>query len=501
MERGKFNYYQNRVKRPFCPFSKSCVFLNGEAPDAVLAEREYLRERVNTLEFGMDFTNHQVKKLQARIKELEDANVQLGNELSEALQAPFRKREKKEAPENPKKCGAPIGHPGWFRSNPNHIDRTVDVYLDVCPLCGSKNISPCNHTTEHIQEDLEDGKLTATCFVHLYYWCSDCKRVVHGWGENEIPNAFIGPDVRAKISFMRHEVKTSYNGARLALLCFGNLSLSPGALVGFDNYISKQGKPLYEALKQSLPNTPFIHVDETGWKRDWLWIFTNPDIAFFHIDESRGSKVVIDHLGEFYNGVLITDFWSAYLSKIGAFAKQKCLVHLLRDVRELLKNRLPLSSEVFLRAVKKLLKDAIFLHNQHTTLTPDEYRSGRKDVLKRFRKLLRQVPLSHHDSDNIRKRLIKFKNELFVFLKYPAINPTNNWAEQKIRNAVIFRKITFGNMTVQGKKNVSIAMTIIKTALLRAFDSIEILRSIIAKGITSDLLKRFGLPENMPQAP
>ena len=38
-------------------------------------------------------------------------------------------------------------------------------------------------------------------------------------------------------------------------------------------------------------------------------------------------------------------------------------------------------------------------------------------------------------------------------------------AEQAIRNAVIFRKITFGNMTAQGKINVALAMTIIRTAM------------------------------------
>ena len=375
---------RKHIKSPYCPFRNFCVFLNGEAPDAVLTEREYLRKRVDELEFSMDIANRQAMKLQARVKELEDDKANLENELSEALQAPFKKYEKKDPPENPRKRGAPVGHPGWFRGNPEQIDKTVDVYLDVCLFCGSEDISPCNHTTEHIQEDLEDGKLAVTRFVHLYYWCRSCKKAVHGWGGNEIPNAFIGPDVRAKISFMRHEVKTSYNGARLALQCFGNLSLSLGALVGFDNHISKQGKPLYEALKQFLPNTPFIHVDETGWKRDWLWIFTNPDIAFFHIDESRGSKVVIDHLGVVYNEVLITDFGSVYRSKIGAFAKQKCLVHLLRDIRNLLKNRLTLNTEVFLRTVKKLLKDDIFLHNQHAALTPAEYSSGRKDILKRF---------------------------------------------------------------------------------------------------------------------
>ncbi|MCK4981732.1 MAG: transposase [Victivallaceae bacterium] len=55
--------------------------------------------------------------------------------------------------------------------------------------------------------------------------------------------------------------------------------------------------------------------------------------------------------------------------------------------------------------------------------------------------------------------------ELFIFLKYPVVNPTNNMAEQAIRNAVIFRKITFGNMTAQGKINVALAMTIIRTAM------------------------------------
>ena len=358
----------------------------------------------------MDFTNHQFKQLQERIKELEEETDHLQKELSDALQDPFTKYKKKDPAESTAKRGAPIGHEGHSRSNPEVIDKTLDVYLDRCPICGSERISPCNHTTEHIQEDFEDGKLTTTCFVHCYYWCSDCKRVVHGWGENEIPNAFIGPDVRAKTSFMRHEIKSSYNDTRRTLECFGDLKLSNAALVGFDKHMTERGKPLYDALKQSLPDYRFMHADETGWKRDWLWVFTNPFITFFDIDESRGSQVVIDHLGAFYHGVLITDFWNAYRNKVGAFAKQKCLVHLLRDIKELLDAGLQKhpDAERFLLAVKELIQDAISLHGQHSVLSVEAYRSGRKDILKRFRELYRNAPLSHHESDNIRKRLIAF---------------------------------------------------------------------------------------------
>jgi len=319
MGQERQNYSSKHVKRPYCPFKNFCIFLNGEDPGRIIAERNYFSKRVDELEFAMDIGNHQALKLQERIKELEETNSHLKIELVEALQDPFTKYEHKTPSENPKKRGAPFGHKGYFRPKPEYIDKTVDVYLDSCPECGSEDISPCNHTTRHIQEDLDQGKLTVTEFIHFYYWCPQCKKTVHGWDKNEIPNAFIGPDARAKFSFLRHEIKVSYDDAQRALQYLCGLTVTSGAIVGFDNKLAGKATPLYEKLKQSLQETPFIHADETGWKRDWLWIFTNPEIAFFHIDESRGSKVVIDHLGEFYKGILITDFWSAYRNKIGAF--------------------------------------------------------------------------------------------------------------------------------------------------------------------------------------
>lgn len=501
VEHGKLDNGYKQVRRPYCPFKNFCIFLNGQAPETILAERKYLSKRVDELEFAMDLGNYQLIKLQERIKELEDVNSQLKTELSDALKDPFTKYKRKETISTTKKLGAPAGHPGWFRRKPEQADKTIDVYLDRCPRCNSENISPCNHTTEHIQEDIEDGKLTATCFVHCYYWCPDCKSIVHGWGENEIPKAFIGPDARAKAAFVRYEAKSSYNSTQQILQYLCGLKMVPGALVGFDHKLAQKATPIYDDLKQFLQKTPFIHVDETGWKRDWLWIFTNPHIAVFHIDESRGAKVVIDHLGEFYNGILISDFWSAYRSKIGAFAKQKCLVHLLRDIRDLLKDEF-LAPEVktFLAEVKDLFKDAIFFHNMHPALSDEEYRSACKEIRKRFKKLCFNPELEHHEADNIRKRLINFKDELLVFLKYPAIPPTNNFAEQGIRNAVLFRKISFGSMTERGKRNVSIIMTIIRTAKLRGLNPVKVLREIMGNNAMSTLLDSF-LRQAMPEAP
>jgi hypothetical protein len=115
--------------------------------------------------------------------------------------------------------------------------------------------------------------------------------------------------------------------------------------------------------------------------------------------------------------------------------------------------------------------------------------------------LYRDPSLSHKKADNIRKRLITHKNELFVFLKFPQISPTNNHAEYGLRVPVIFRKITFGNMTQKGKNNVPLIMTIIKTAKLRMFNPIRELKTIVFKGVTPELLEQFGIHSAMAQPP
>ena len=53
----------------------------------------------------------------------------------------------------------------------------------------------------------------------------------------------------------------------------------------------------------------------------------------------------------------------------------------------------------------------------------------------------------------------------------------------------------------QGKKNVSIAMTIIRTTRLHLFKPIKILQSIMTGGVTPELMKQFGLLIAMPMAP
>jgi len=60
----------------------------------------------------------------------------------------YRVREKK-------KRGAPVGHPGWGRSKPDHVDKTINVSAPSrCPHCSNDNLRPYAGLYEHVQEDI-----------------------------------------------------------------------------------------------------------------------------------------------------------------------------------------------------------------------------------------------------------------------------------------------------------------------------------------------------------
>jgi hypothetical protein len=72
----------------------------------------------------------------------------------------------------------------------------------------------------------------------------------------------------------------------------------------------------YQALLQGLRDSPAVFTDETSWWVGgpgwWLWMFTTPGATVYRVDESRGSQVVKQTLGEDFAGMLVSDCLSSY---------------------------------------------------------------------------------------------------------------------------------------------------------------------------------------------
>jgi len=401
-------------------------------------------------------------------------------------------------PPAPKKRGGLFGHIGWFREKPKKIDRVEEVRLSSCPECGSSDITACDKIDEHIQEDIVLPSVETTLYRHHHYYCSSCHKVISAKGKDELANSYIGPKAKAFAAFLRYGIKISERDVKILFERAFNLKIVASSIAGFRYQLKRAGSPLYHMLMESLKKSLFIHADETGWKVDgktrWLWKFSNKKVSVTHIDQSRGQKVVENILGKDYAGTLISDFLSAY-NKISTKNKQRCLVHILRDLKKV--KRYWQDDPEVLRYVQRL-RD-IF---EAAAALGKEYKNKRWDKSYRARRENLKSALNDFAFPNPNKRILKrfakrlqrHKNELLTFLYERNVDCHNNHAEQQIRPDVIFRKITFGNRSNDGAQYHSVIMSILQTAKLNGIDPISTFKDILLSAKQYPLLNALAPP-------
>lgn len=429
----------------------------------------------------------QLESKDKHIKELESKVLLLEYDLKEIRQKWFGRRKNKSEDiqeDSPKKLGAPLGHPGWFRRKPDKVDVVEQVRLDQCPDCGSKDLKKCTGTTEHIQEDIILPRLRVTQYVHHRYWCHNCGKVVSAIGKDEMPSSYIGPQAKSLAAYLKYVVKVSQRDIQKIFVHLCGLKIVPSTIPGFHNQATRKAMPLYEGLKDQIKKSRVVHADETGClvdgKNRWDWVFGTSKICLHAIRASRGSKIVQEILGDKYNGILVSDFYGAY-NNLEAKGKQRCLVHLLRDLKKALEcSREGEITHIYCQRLKDTILGAIALSEQRARrkITEGTFQKKRQDILTSLQDLQFPDP-GKGIIRRLSKRLERYKNEMFTFLYHPGVPYHNNHAEQLIRPSVMLRKITFGCRSEKGVENHNVLMSILQTAKLNRRQGIPVIKKIL----------------------
>lgn len=161
--------------------------------------------------------------------------------------------------------------------------------------------------------DIEINK-RVTCYRLHYGYCPRCQEVIHPKAkEAVVPGDRIGVQARVVDGYLRYLGLPYRKVARIFKDVF-DFNLTHPSFLAFNTEQAQNGASIYEDIKQSIRHSPYVNAEETGWRvngqNHWLWVFSNKDAALYQIDKSRGSKVVDNILGEKYQGVLISDFYS-----------------------------------------------------------------------------------------------------------------------------------------------------------------------------------------------
>jgi hypothetical protein len=222
---------------------------------------------------------------------------------------------------------------------------------------------------------------------------------------------------------------------------FFGLTVSRAGLLGHLHWGGQLFAPVVEELLELLRQSPVVQGDETGWringKTAWAWCFRDPRLALFLIDRHRSRDVIVRVLGGSFAGTLVSDFYAAYNGL--DCAKQRCLVHLLRELAKL-REELPWQSvRAFIQPLIDLFQDAIQLGKDREKLGDTGFHEAYQRIIDRFDDLMLKTQTRHPDCVRIWKRLYKHCDELFTFLDDPQVPADNNGTERDIRSLAAAR--------------------------------------------------------------
>jgi len=374
---------------------------------------------------------------------------------SDIVKPPKQKKE-----EGKRKIGGQPGHERHERTpfTPDEIDEIIFHTLDACPDCSGNLIR--TDTAPVVLQQIEIIEKPVEIKEHrgLAYICDKCGKIHYAPLPPDIEKAGLaGPLLTALIAYMKGCCHASYSTIAAFLEDFARIKVSRGFLVKVVMKTSAALEQPYNELLDFISNEPVVNVDETGHKlykkKFWTWCFRAKLYVLFKIDKSRGSKVLIDILGEEFDGVIGCDYFNAYRKYMKDFdiAVQFCIAHLIRDIKFLLSlydKRAALYGKRLLDEIRKLFK---IIHSQ-SEMTPDAFQKALETQRYAIISTATANVPKHKAARNMANRFIQHGDSYFRFITTPGIDPTNNIAEQAIRFVVIDRLITQGTRSESGNR-------------------------------------------------
>jgi hypothetical protein len=266
--------------------------------------------------------------------------------------------------------------------------------------------------------------------------------------------------------------------------------LSVGEIVKVLHAVASKGKDTYRNLLNEVRASAFVHLDETGWREDgrngYLWVAATPTLRCFVYRKSRAGQVADELVGKDFDKVLIADFYAGY--NHFACRKQRCWVHLLRDLHKL-RESVPEDKAVgaWIDAVIDVY--ALARYYQNECRKKKLHGCGifdRRRMREQFEEDLAALATPYAGKQSLApqrilaERILNFRNELFTFVEFPRVPSENNAAERAIRPAVIARKVSGGTRSEKGSDTKTTLMTLFQTWRAQGKDPIVQCQQMLA---------------------
>jgi transposase len=435
--------------------------MNRSVENELLGVIRRLEKRIEALEAKLLERDAQIAAKDKRIEQLESDVAKLKKDSSTSSKPPSSDIVKptRNCRRGKRKIGGQPGHEKHERLpfGPEQVDEVHEHTLGACPDCRGplKLIDDAPRVIQQVE--VQENPLRIEEHHGPVYWCERCQRKHTAPLPVDIERGgLLGPRLTAIVAYLKGGCHASFSTIRKYLRDVLRIKVSRGQLCKVVQKVSNALENAYNEIRDRLAQEENLNVDETGHKDNgdnyWTWCFRAEAFVFFSIAGSRGSDVLYDLLGREFEGVLGCDYYGAYRKymKEAHILVQFCLAHLIRDIKYLTTLRAPATVAYGHRLLKAMGRLFRVFHSCEAD-PPEVFRHKLERMRDRILVMaLARVP-GTKEAQNMAARFRKHGKAYFQFITTPAIDPTNNIAEQAIRFVVIDRLVTQGTRSERGR--------------------------------------------------
>lgn len=368
-----------------------------------------------------------------------------------------------------RKSGGQSGHKGSslkMSENPDEIQKHIPKY---CKQCGEGFNAESIFELHQRKQEVVIPPIKPRYIEHQSYRCTCSKCDTQT--TTDLPlhlkaNIQYGANIQALIAYLSVYQYMPSNRIKKYLQDIMNIPISEGTIYNIIESLSNKARPIYEVIKERIATSNVVGGDESGVKingeKAWFWVFQNSLCTFIKVAYSRSYQSIIETFSNgFPESIYVSDSLAAQL-KINTKAKQLCLAHLMRE----LKNFENALNCTWSTKLKQLFKDAISYEKQ---MKMNDY-LGTNQKVKEFEDQLTELlgidySGKHNKLKAFIKRLIKNRDSIFTFLYYREVPPDNNGSERAIRNAKVKMKISNQFKSFEFANHYAIIRSVIDTTI------------------------------------
>jgi hypothetical protein len=279
-----------------------------------------------------------------------------------------------------------------------------------------------------------------------------------------------GLEILITLAFLVYWTGVSIDKACGIFAFFTDLKLSKSQADSLLSQLATDWRKEYEAIAELIASAAILYIDETGWrvsKRScYTWIFSTLTTVLYKCGVGRGRGVLREVLGEQFEGIGVTDDYSAHQSQFTE--PQLCWAHFLRKAIAL-SLRHPENGQY-----QRFLKSLFAIYHDAVRFSKDRRLSaGRQEKVNKLKTRIRMIcrrygemldnatPIDDAKFVRLQNELVDHVENLFVFVLHPEVEATNNRSERQARPEAMAKKATRTSKTDGGAMRRGIIMSVL----------------------------------------